>query len=64
MGSLIAEAKKGLLKDMEVLSRSCRGQQGEGDEGKKNGVEDDAEGESDNTDSEEKGKALLYHRCS
>jgi hypothetical protein len=27
-------------------------------------VEDDAEGESDNTDSEEKGKALLYHRCS
>ncbi|XP_021939592.1 kinesin-like protein KIF21A isoform X2 [Zootermopsis nevadensis] len=54
VGSLIAEAKKGLQKDMELLSRSSRGQQGEGDDGKKNGVEDDAEGESDNTDSEEK----------
>jgi hypothetical protein len=56
VGSLIAEAKKGLQKDMELLSRSSRGQQGEGDDSKKNGVEDDAEGESDNTDSEEKGE--------
>jgi hypothetical protein len=56
VGSLIAEAKKGLQKDLELLSRSSRGQQGEGVESKKNGVDDDAEGESDNTDSEEKGK--------
>jgi hypothetical protein len=54
VGSLIAEAKKGLQKDMELLSRSSRGQQG--DDSKKNGVEEEAEGESDNSDSEEKGK--------
>lgn len=54
VGSLIAEAKKGLQKDMELLSRSTRGQQI--DDSKKNGVEDGAEVESDNSDSEEKGK--------
>ncbi|PNF31233.1 hypothetical protein B7P43_G14008, partial [Cryptotermes secundus] len=43
VGSLIAEAKKGLQKDMELLSRSTRGQQS--DDSKKNGLEDGAEGE-------------------
>ncbi|KAJ4449291.1 hypothetical protein ANN_00689 [Periplaneta americana] len=55
VGSLIAEAKKGLQKDMELLSRSARGLP---DDSKKNGVEpteeDGADGESDNSDSEEK----------
>jgi hypothetical protein len=37
---------------MELLSRSTRGQQS--DDSKKNGVEDGAEVESDNNDSEEK----------
>lgn len=57
MGSLIAEAKKNLQKDIEHLSRSSRGQQG--DDSKKNGLEDGADGESDNSDSEEKGVFLL-----
>lgn len=52
VGSLIAEAKKNLQKDIEHLSRSSRGQQG--DDSKKNGVEDGADVESDNSDSEEK----------
>jgi hypothetical protein len=54
VGSLIAEAKRGLQKDMELLSRSTIGQQS--DDSKRNGVEDGAEGESDNSDGEEKGK--------
>jgi hypothetical protein len=54
VGSLIAEAKKGLQKDLELLSRSTIVQQS--DDSKNNGVEDGAEGKSDNSDSEEKGK--------
>ncbi|KAJ9596235.1 hypothetical protein L9F63_027143, partial [Diploptera punctata] len=52
VGSLIAEAKKGLQKDLELLSRSTR------DDSKKNGVEPNedgtGDGDSDNSDSEEK----------
>jgi hypothetical protein len=54
VGSLSAETKKGLQTDMELLSISTRGQQS--DDSKKKGVEDGAEVESDNSDSEEKGK--------
>jgi hypothetical protein len=57
VGSLIAEAKKNLQKDIEHLSRSSRSQQG--DDSKKNGLEDGPDGESDNSESEEKGVFLL-----
>jgi len=57
VGSLIAEAKKNLQRDIEHLSRSSRGQQG--NDSKKNGLEDGPDGESDNSDSEEKGVFLL-----
>ena len=65
VGNLIAEAKKGLQKDLETLSKSTKGGD---DDSKKNGVEPSedgaAEGESDNSDSEEKGKYCLCNALS